>query len=120
LKTRKDQKAAVKRAAPLKTAENVAGHQSMDKECPMKESPANDAVETMGIFDSSSVPSKSTKSKLVKTAAKGPLGTHQTSKVGVKAIALKATVYAPISAAKRASHLKTIEKEANHPAGSKK
>ena len=52
LKTRKDKKAAAKRAAPLKTAEKVAGHQSMNKECPMKESPANDAVDTMGIDDS--------------------------------------------------------------------
>jgi hypothetical protein len=92
----------------------------MDKECPMKESPANDAVEAMGIVDSSPVPPKSTKSKMVKTAAKGPLGTHQSRKVGGKAITLKATEDAAISAAKRASPLKTIEKGANHPAGSKK
>jgi len=120
LKTRKDQKAAAKRAAPLKTAEKVAGHQSMDKECQMKKSPANDAVEAMGIVDSSPVPPKSTKFKLVKTAAKGPLGIHQSRKVGGKAIALKATEDAAISAAKRASPLKTIEKGADHPAGSKK
>jgi len=120
LNSQKDQKAAAKRAASLKTAEKVAGHQSMDKECPMKEYPANDAVEAMGIVDSSPVPSKSTKAKLGKTAAKGPLGTHQLSKVGGKEIALNATQDAALSAAKRASPLKTIEKGANHPAGSKK
>ena len=52
--------------------------------------------------------------------AKGPLGTHQSRKVGGKAIALKATEDAAISAAKIASPLKTIEKGADHPAGSKK
>ena len=82
--------------------------------------PANDAVEAMGIVNSSPVPPKSTKSKLVKTAAKGPLGTHQSRKVGGKAIALKATEDAAISAAKIASPLKIIEKGADHPAGSKK
>ena len=96
LKTRKDQKAAAKRAAPLKTAEKVVGHQAMDKECPLilkkqKISPANDAVEAKGIGDSSPVPSKSTKSKQGKTAAKGPLVTQQSSKVVVKAITSKAT-----------------------------
>ena len=35
LKKRKDQKAAAKRAAPLKTTEQVAGHPVRDKECPI-------------------------------------------------------------------------------------
>ena len=59
LKTRKDQKAAAKRAAPLKT---------------------------MGIVDSSPVPSKSTKSKHRKSAAKGPLVTRQSGKLVVNRI----------------------------------
>ena len=52
--------------------------------------------------------------------AKGPLGSHQSRKVGGKVIALKANEDAVIIAAKRASPLKTIEKGADHPAGSKK
>ena len=56
LKTQKDQKAAVKRAAPLKTVEKKK----------QKKSPANDAVEAIGIVDSSTVPSKSTNQNLGK------------------------------------------------------
>ena len=46
----------------------------------------------------------------MKTAAKGPLVTQQSSKVGVKAIASKATEDAAKSAAKRAIPLKTTER----------
>ena len=68
LKTLKDQKAAAKRASPLKTTEKVAGHPASDKECSsilkkQKKSSANDAVEAKEMGDSSTVPSKSTKSK---------------------------------------------------------
>ena len=64
LKTPKDQKAAEKKGASPKA---------------------------MGIVDSSPAPSESPKTKLWKTAAKGSLGTHQSSKVDGKAIAFKAT-----------------------------
>ena len=109
----------------VKTTEKVGGNHSRDKEGSsiskkQKKTPANDAVAAKGIGDTSPVPSKSTKSKLGKIATKGPLGTHQSRKVGGKAIALKATEDAAISAAKIASPLKTIEKGADHPAGSKK
>ena len=115
----------MKRAAPLKTTEKVAGHPARDKECLIilkkeKKSQANDAVEAMGIVDSSPMPSKSTKSKLGKTAAKGPLVTQQSSKVVVKAIASKATEDAAKSAPKRAIPLKTTEKVADHAASEKK
>ena len=100
-----------------------------------KKSSIDDAVEAKGIADSThqsskvdgkAIALKATEGKALSSAksasanAKGPLGTHQSRKVGDKAIALKATEDVAISAVKRASPLKTIEKGADHPAGSKK
>ena len=98
LKKRKNQKATAKTSSPLKTAVKVAGHQAMDKECPIilkkqKKPPANDTVEAKGFGDRPPVPSKSTKSKHRKSAAKGPLVTRQSGKLVVKAIAIRRAFY---------------------------
>ena len=77
----------IKRASHVKTTETVLHHPAGSKK--QKKSSTDDAVEAKGIAD----------------------GTHQSSKVDGKAIALKATEGKALSSAKRASAIKTSKKQ---------
>ena len=122
-----------KKSSQVKTIETGIPHPADSKK--QKKSSTDDAVEAKGIADgthqSSKIDGKAmalnaieghalSSAKSASANAKGPLGSHQSRKVGGKVIALKANEDAVIIAAKRASPLKTIEKGADHPAGSKK
>ncbi len=77
---------AAKRASPLKTIEKVNDDPASEKK--QKKSPTNDAVEAKGNDD----------------------GTHQSSKVDGRAIALKATEGKALSSTKRTNAIKTSKK----------
>jgi hypothetical protein len=107
-----------------KTTETVLHHPA--RLTNQKKSSSDDAIEAKGITDGTRQSRNATEvhalssAKSASTNAKGPLGTHQSMIIGGKAIALKASKDSAISAAKIASPLKTIEKGADHPTGSKK
>ena len=122
-----------KKSSQVKTIETVHPHPADSKK--QKKSSTDDAVEAKGIADGTHQSSKidgnamalnaieghaSSSAKSASANAKGPLGSHQSRKVDGKVTALKANEDAVIIAAKKGSPLKTIEKGADHPAGSKK